>query len=216
MWRMPKHSRTHIPTESASPYGAHRLNLAALTGVCIGVHWCYGCNASLEFCHSKKQKAAGVWSSDGDPGCTSSFTVSAHTHTHTRLYHVWLRKAASERVPLGGLPYAGVQMSKAEQKTPPSCTRSLMSCLDRPVLDVWNVFMCFTDKLEMCVRVSVCVCVHTVLTHVAAGWCSFLAQTLFCCGAQLCTSLDHPPCWWSRSEHTHTHTHPHTQMKYYP
>lgn len=162
MLREKKHSLTHIPSDNTSLHSDSNWTRSLTSQSRFN-----GCVVGLGFCHSEKVEPSwcmAIW---------WRYRVyqqlhCKHTHTraraHTWLYHVWLRKAASECVPLGRQPYAGVQMSKPEQKTPPSCTHSLMSCLDRPVLDVWNVFMCFTDELKMCVCVFVRV-YHSHCTH---------------------------------------------------
>lgn len=107
-------------------------------------------------CPSTKLNPAGVWPSDGDTVCTSSLTES----THGCIMCDYVRHR-------GGLPYAGVQMSKAEQQNAQSGKHSLMSCLDRPVLDVQNIFICLKTWVQACVYLRVWPQVDVVFGHKA-------------------------------------------------
>lgn len=95
----------------------------------------------FRICHNpKKQNPAGGWASDrGTVYTITQPHTHRDTHTHARMIVCDYVKQLVSVSLQGRLPHARVQMSKAEEKTPPSCPRSLVRRSHRPALDGWCV-----------------------------------------------------------------------------
>lgn len=90
---------------------------------------CDGCEDSLEFVKSRTQLV--------DAHLIEVQSIHhAHTQTHARMIVCDYVKQLVSVSLQGRLPYARVQMSKAEQKSPPSRPRTLVRRSHRPALDV--------------------------------------------------------------------------------